>query len=193
MDILKLPTSFLLQGREYAINADFRPCVNIMRMFERTDLTDSEKIECMVEIFYKDTIPYRLVPEAAQKAVWFLNLGDESIDKKQGLPLGRLFSWEQDLKFIISAVDKSAGFSIRSREFYHFWEFMSAFFESGECVFNTIVHQRKLKRTGKQTKADKEWWGENKDIAELKIELTADEQEVLDAFNALLKGGETSG
>lgn len=193
MDILKLPTSFLLQGREYAINADFRPCVNIMRMFERTDLTDSEKIECMVEIFYKDTIPYRLVPEAAQKAVWFLNLGDESIDKKQGLPLGRLFSWEQDLKFIISAVDKSAGFSIRSREFYHFWEFMSAFFESGECVFNTIVHQRKLKRTGKQTKADKEWWVENKDIAELKIELTADEQEVLDAFNALLKGGETSG
>lgn len=193
MDILKLPTSFLLQGREYAINADFRPCVNIMRMFERTDLTDSEKIECMVEIFYKDTIPYRLVPEAAQKAVWFLNLGDESIDKKQGFPLGRLFSWEQDLKFIISAVDKSAGFSIRSREFYHFWEFMSAFFESGECVFSTIVHQRKLKRTGKQTKADKEWWAENKDIAELKVELTADEQEVLDAFNALLKGGETSG
>lgn len=193
MDILKLPTSFLLQGREYAINADFRPCVNIMRMFERTDLTDSEKIECMVEIFYKETIPYRLVPEAAQKAVWFLNLGDESIDKKQGFPLGRLFSWEQDLKFIISAVDKSAGFSIRSREFYHFWEFMSAFFESGECVFSTIVHQRKLKRTGKQTKADKEWWAENKDIAELKIELTADEQEVLDAFNALLKGGETSG
>lgn len=192
MDILKLPSSFLLQGREYAFNADWRPCVNIMRMFERNDLTDSEKIECMVEIFYKDEIPYRLVPEAAQKAVWFLNLGDESTDKK-GSSVGRLFSWEQDLKFIISAVDKSAGFSIRSKEFYHFWEFMSAFFESGECVFNTIVHQRKLKKTGKQTKADREWWAENKDIAELKVELTADEQEVLDTFNALLKGGEANG
>ena len=182
----------MLQGREYAVNADWRPCVNIMRMFERSDLTDSEKIECMVEIFYKDEIPYRLVPEAAQKAVWFLNLGDETTGKK-GSSVGRLFSWEQDLKFIISAVDKSAGFSIRSKEFYHFWEFMSAFFESGECVFNTIVHQRKLKKTGKQTKADREWWAENKDIAELKIELTADEQEVLDTFNALLKGGETNG
>lgn len=192
MDILKLPSSFFLQGREYAFNADWRPCVNIMRMFERNDLTDSEKIECMVEIFYKDEIPYRLVPEAAQKAVWFLNLGNETTDKK-GSSVGRLFSWEQDLKFIISAVDKSAGFSIRSKEFYHFWEFMSAFFESGECVFNTIVHQRKLKKTGKQTKADREWWAENKDIAELKVELTADEQEVLDTFNALLKGGETNG
>ena len=65
--------------------------------------------------------------------------------------------------------------------------------ESGECVFNTIVHQRKLKRTGKQTKADKEWWAENKDIAELKVEFTDDEKAILDEFNALLKGGDASG
>lgn len=192
LDILKLPTSLLLQGREYAINADFRPCVNIMRMFERTDLSDAEKIDCMVEIFYKDEIPDRLRTEAAQKAVWFLNLGEAPAGRVKGNQGGRLFSWEQDLKFIISAADKAAGFSIRSKEFYHFWEFMSAFFESGECVFNTLVHQRKLKRTGKQTKADKEWWAENKDIAELKIELSSDEQEILDTFNKLLEGGEAS-
>ncbi len=193
MDILTLPSSLSLQGQEYAINADWRPCVNIMRMFERTDLSDTEKILCMVGILYKDEIPDSLVTEAAEQAVWFLNLGEVADGKKNALSLGRLFSWEQDLKFIISAVDKSAGFSIRSREFYHFWEFVSAFFETGECVFNTIVHQRKLKKTGKQSKADKEWWAENRDIAELKVELTSDEQEILDAFNALLKGGEADG
>lgn len=193
MDILKLPSSLSLQGQEYAINADWRPCVNIMRMFERTDLSDTEKVLCMVGILYRDEIPDRLMTEAAEQAVWFLNLGEAADGKKSVLSLGRLFSWEQDLKFIISAVDKSAGFSIRSREFYHFWEFVSAFFETGECVFNTIVHQRKLKKTGKQSKADKEWWAENRDIAELKVELTSDEQEILDAFNALLKGGEADG
>lgn len=193
MDILKLPTSIELKGREFAINADFRPCVNIMRMFERTDLTDSEKIEVMVEVLYKDEIPRILYEEAARKAVWFLNLGEEEVKTKSRNNVGRLFSWEQDLKYIISAVDKSAGFSIRSREFYHFWEFMSAFFESGECVFNTLVHQRKLKKTGKQSKFDKEWWAENKDIAELKTALTQEEQEILDKFNELLKGGEPNG
>lgn len=192
MNILKLPTSLVVQGCEYAINADFRPCINIMRMFERNDLTDREKIQCMVGILYKDEIPMRLMNEAAQQAVWFLNLGDEETSGSGNPPM-RLFSWEQDLKFIISAVDKSAGFSTRSKEFYHFWEFMSAFMESGECVFNTIVHQRKLKRTGKQTKADKEWWAENKDIAELKVEFTDDEKAILDEFNALLKGGDVSG
>ena len=193
MDILTLPSSLSLQGQEYAINADWRPCVNIMRMFERTDLSDMEKVLCMVGILYEDEIPDSLMTEAAEQAVWFLNLGEAADGKKSTLSFGRLFSWEQDLKFIISAVDKSAGFSIRSREFYHFWEFMSAFFETGECVFNTIVHQRKLKKTGKQSKADKEWWAENRDIAELKVELTIDEQEILDAFNALLKGGEADG
>lgn len=192
MDILKLPTSLTVKGRDFAINADFRPCVNIMRMFERTDLTDSEKIECMVGILYKDEIPRRYLVDAAQEAVWFLNLG-EDVQGKGNRGVGRLFSWEQDLKFIISAVDKSAGFSIRSKDFYHFWEFMSAFFESGECVFNTLIHQRKLKKTGKQTKADKEWWMENREIAELKMTLTQDEQEVLDRFNALLRGGEADG
>lgn len=192
MDILKLPTSLTVKGRDFAINADFRLCVNIMRMFERNDLTDSEKIECMVGILYKDEVPRRYLVDAAQEAVWFLNLG-EDVQGKGNRGVGRLFSWEQDLKFIISAVDKSAGFSIRSKDFYHFWEFMSAFFESGECVFNTLAHQRKLKKTGKQTKADKEWWMENREIAELKMTLTQDEQEVLDRFNALLKGGEADG
>lgn len=192
MDILKLPTSLTVKGRDFAINADFRPCVNIMRMFERNDLTDSEKIECMVGILYKDDIPYSYFADAAQEAVWFLNLGDD-VQGKSSRGVGRLFSWEQDLKFIISAVDKSAGFSIRSKEFYHFWEFMSAFFESGECVFNTLVHQRKLKKTGKQTKSDREWWAENREIAELRMTLTQDEQEILDKFNALLRGGEADG
>lgn len=189
MDILKLPVTLNVKGRDFAINADFRPCLNIMRMFERNDLTDREKIECMVGILFVDEIPDELLPDAAQEAVWFLNLG-EDVQGKGNRGVGRLFSWEQDLKFIISAVDKSAGFSIRSREFYHFWEFMSAFFESGECVFNTLVHQRKLKKTGKQTKSDREWWADNRDIAELKIELTHEEQEILDRFNALLRGGE---
>ncbi len=193
MDILKLPTALVVQGQEYAINADWRPCVNIMRMFERNDLTDGEKMLCMVEILYKDEIPDEIAVEAAEQGAWFLNLGEDTSKARSGRSVGQLFSWEQDLKYIIAAVDKSAGFSIRAKEFYHFWEFTSAFLESGECIFNTLVHQRKLKKTGKQTKVDKEWWAENKDIAELKHGFTEDEQEVLNAFNALLKGGEQNG
>lgn len=193
MDILKLPSSLEVQGVQLAINADWRPCVNIMRMFERQDLTDSEKILCMVEILYADEVPDSMVADAAEQAIWFLNMGETDDKGGQSNGCGRLFSWEQDLRFIISAIEHATHKQIRSMEFYHWWEFMSGFYEIGECVFSTLIHQRKQKKTGKQTKADREWWAENKDIAELKVELTKDEQEVLNAFNALLKGGERDG
>lgn len=193
MDILKLPSSLEVQGVQLAINADWRPCVNIMRMFERQDLTDSEKILCMVEILYVDEVPDSMVADAAEQAIWFLNMGETDEKGGQSNGCGRLFSWEQDLRFIISAIEHATHKQIRSMEFYHWWEFMSGFYEIGECVFSTLIHQRKQKKTGKQTKADREWWAENKDIAELKVELTKDEQEVLNAFNALLKGGERDG
>lgn len=194
MNILKLPTSLNLQGTEYAINADFRPCVSIMQIFERGDLSDQEKIMCMVGVLYVDEIPPDLLEEAAMQASWFLNCGEQTRESKSR-DYGRLFSWEQDLKFILAGIEKNVG-SIRSREFYHWWDFVNAFMEMGECVFSTIIHQRKLKKTGKQSKTDKEWWADNKDIAELHItekELTFAEKKAVSEFYRLLEGGAVSG
>lgn len=194
MNILELPSSVIVQGKEYAINADFRPCISIMQIFERGDLTDEEKVMCMVGILYVDEIPPHLLEEAAMQASWFLNCGEEAGEHK-GRDYGRLFSWNQDLRFIIAGIEKHTG-SIRSHEFYHWWDFISAFMEMGECVFSTIVHQRKLKKTGKQSKPDKEWWADNKDIAELHItenELTYAEKAAVSEFYRLLEGGAASG
>ena len=84
---------------------------------------------------------------------------------------------------------------MRSLGFLHWWDFLSCFMEMGECVFTTIVHQRKVKKTGKQTKVDKEWWADNKDIAELKVEkmLTPGEMSEVAEFYRLLEGGAVDG
>ena len=142
MDILYLPSSLEIHGKEYAINADFRPCISIMQIFERADLTDSEKIQVMVGILFIEDVPTRLMEEAAMKAVWFLNCGEETHEEgKTADQYGRLFSWNQDLRYIISAVDRASGGSVRARDFFHWWDFVSCFMESGECTFGTIVHQ----------------------------------------------------
>lgn len=192
MDILQLPSSLILQGREYAINADFRPCIYIMQIFERGDLSDHEKILCMVGILYKDAIPAPLLEDAAEQAVWFLNGGEENSNSSGGRSYGRLMSWKQDLRYILAAVDKVVGDSVRSRAYMHWWDFLSAYYEIGDCTFTTIVHQRKLRKTGKQTKQDKEWWAENKGIAELQTEeqLTPAEKAAIAEFYRLLEGGD---
>ena len=195
MGILHLPFSLQVQGTDYAINADFRPCISIMQVFERPDLTDYEKIMCMVGILYVEDVPAEHLEEAARQATWFLNGGDEPREKKTSKNYGRLFSWDQDLRLILAGVDKVNGGSVRSCDFMHWWDFMSCFMEIGECVFSTVVHQRKLKKTGKQTKIDKEWWADNKDIAELDVEkqLTPAEQSAVAEFYRLLEGGAVDG
>ena len=93
------------------------------------------------------------------------------------------------MRFIIAAVDKTVGFSVRGKDFFHWWNFLSAFSEVGESSFSTIVSQRLLKQKGKQTESDIEWWAENADIAELKVQRSRDEQDAVDRFNKLLKEG----
>ncbi len=189
MSILTLPKTLPVRGVDCEINSDFRPCFGIMQVFERADLTDAEKLVIMIGILYVDEIPPEQYDEAIDRALWFLD-GGEPLEDKVPSRYGRLYSWEQDAKYIISAADQTIG-GCRGKEYVHWWEFTAALMESKECVFSTLTHQRKLKKQGKQSKHDREWWAENKDIAELKtkVTLTTEEQATLNEFNKLLVQG----
>ncbi len=190
MSILKLPKSLNVGGVDREINSDFRPCFGIMEVFERNDLTNAEKLIIMVGILFMDELSPELYDEAIDKALWFLD-GGEPTEEKKPSRYGRLYSWEQDAKYIVSATDRTLGISCRGVDYLHWWDFTEALMECKECTFSTLVHQRKLRKQGKQNKWDKEWWTENKDIAELstKIALTPEEQAKLDEFNKLLWQG----
>ncbi len=185
--IPKLPKSLVVGGIEYDINSHFVTGFNIMQMLERNDISESEKIVAMIGILYNGNIPIQDSEEAAEKAVWFLD-GGNTTRQSNGADYGKLYSWEKDAQFILSAVNLTLGISCRSIEYLHWWDFTAALMECKECTFSTLVHQRKLREQGKQNKWDKEWWAENKEIAEIKIEasLTAEEQDALDKFNKLL-------
>lgn len=180
-----LPTSINIKGREYAIRHDFRPCLEIILMFEDVDLTDAEKVQGMIEILFEEEPP--ICEETIVEAIKFLDMGMES-----GTGTGtsdRMFSWTQDSNYIFSAIDKVLGFSSRRCEYLHWWEFMGAFMEIGECIFSTIIYMRKQKKKGKLTKEEKEYWAENRNMFELQQLYTEAEQAQIDRFLALAKGG----
>lgn len=186
---LTLPKSIKLGEKEYPIRNDYRVGIRLMQMFEDPELTDSEKLFIAMRVIFKDAVISGIyLQEALEKTVWFLNGGDLNQTSSAGSQR-RLYSWNQDLRFIIAAVDKTVGFSVRGKAFFHWWDFLSAFSEVGESSFSTIVSQRLLKQKGKQTESDIEWWAENADIAELKIQRSKEEQDAVDRFNKLLKEG----
>lgn len=186
---LTLPKSIKLGEKEYPIRSDYRVGIRLMQMFEDPELTDSEKLFIAMRVIFKDAIISGIyLQEALEKTVWFLNGGDLNQTSSAGSQR-RLYSWNQDLRFIIAAVDKTVGFSVRGKAFFHWWDFLSAFSEVGESSFSTIVSQRLLKQKGKQTESDIEWWADNADIAELRVQRSREEQDAVDRFNKLLKEG----
>ncbi|MFV0517252.1 MAG: Gp15 family bacteriophage protein [Aminipila sp.] len=187
MDIITLAESLEVCGKTYKINSDFRPCLGIMQTFENNDITEAEKLIVLVGILFKEEIPAEHFGEAVDKALCFLDGGQEE-SNTHGRDYGRLYSWKQDIKYILSAVDLTLNISSRSQTYMHWWIFLSALMECKECTFSTLIHQRKLKKIGKQEKYDKEWWAENREIAELKLEivLTQEEMAAVDKFNKLM-------
>ena len=186
---LILPNSIKLREKEYSIRSDYRVGIRLMQMFEDPELTDSEKLFIAMRVIFKDAVISGIyLQEALEKTVWFLNGGDLNQTSSAGSQR-RLYSWNQDLRFIIAAVDKTVGFSVRGKAFFHWWDFLSAFSEVGESSFSTIVSQRLLKQKGKQTESDIEWWADNADIAELRVQRSREEQDAVDRFNKLLKEG----
>jgi len=179
MSMLTLPRSLKINGEDHLINYDFRYGVKIMQMFEDPDLSEAEKAEMMVGILFVDE-PDMSNGEYFKQAYWFINEGEDV--KESNVPdHGRLMSWRQDLKFIVSGVDKVLGKSCR-RERLHWWEFMSAYREISDSLFAILIQQRKLRNTGKQTKEDREWWSDNENIAYLEPLLTKEEQQKIAEF-----------
>lgn len=67
-----LPNSFLIGGREYHISSDFRAMLRLEEIFSSEKLTDEEKAERALKLFY-GCIPEPL-EEAGRAAVLFLEL-----------------------------------------------------------------------------------------------------------------------
>lgn len=178
-----LPMSVTLGGREYAINADFRAALDIFEVLNDPELEEKEKIQLVLGFFYPRVaeIPRELLQTALEECFRFLAGGREEKPGKS------LMSWQQDFPYIIAPVNRVVGREIRGEAFFHWWSFLAAYMEIGECVFSRIVGIRAAKAAGKKLdRADEEWYRQNREIVELRQQFTRDEDILMNIW-----GGKT--
>lgn len=178
-----LPTSLMVCGVEYDINSDYRAALDIFAAINDPELTDADRADAVIEMLYTDfdKMPYSHHQDALREALIFLNGGKEDRPQKQKSPV--LVSWEQDFSYIVSPVNRIIGQEIRGMEYLHWWTFLSAFYEIGDCTFAQIVRIRDHKARGKKLdKIDAEWYRKNRDIVDIKTTYTEKEKETLSAW-----------
>lgn len=185
-----LPTSLEVGGEDYAIRWDYRAALDVCVALSDPELTDTERTKVALNILYVDDIPYAYLQEAIDKLVWYIDCGDIEKNEK---PQPKLMDWEQDFQYIAASVNRVLGQEIRGLPFdpvkninsLHWWTFVSAYYEIGECTFSQIVSIRnKLAKHKKLDKIEQEFYRDHRQMVDIKTKYTEDE----DAFIRSLIG-----
>ncbi len=125
----------------------------------------------------------RILTEAAEKALWFIDCGVMHEDT----PSPRVIDWEQDAGIIFPAVNRIAGFETRGCQIIHWWTFYGWFMEIGDGLFSQVLSIRQKLSKGKRLeKWEQEFLQNNKKLCELE-KSTDKSKEEFDYFAELLK------
>lgn len=173
-----LPTSLEIGGTEYEIRSDYRAVLDICAALSDPELDGRERAVALLDIFYPGFVgmPQERYEEAVQKCLWFINGGTE--ERKGRSP--RLVDWEQDFTYIVAPINRVTGQEIRALEYMHWWTFLSAYYEIGDCTFAQIIRIRDRLARGKPLdKPDREWYRRNRELVDFKNTYTGAEQDLL--------------
>ena len=177
--IYGLPTSLEIGGRSYDIRCDFREVLEIIGIMNDVELEGGERAFVTLLFFYPDfaEMPSKDYQEAIEKCYWFISGGKDE-HPEENTPM--LMDWEQDFPYIIAPVNRVIGHEIRADKHLHWWTFLAAYMEIGECTFSQIIHIRDMQKRGKKLdQSDREWYARNRDIVDLKTKYTTTEEDLL--------------
>ena len=165
----ELPQSVEVQGASYPIRTDYRCILDIL-----TDLSDPEQKRALAVLIglYPDfdDMPPEHYEDALNEGVRFINC--DSGDAPHKSP--RLVDWEQDYSLMIAPINRVVGREVRSLEYMHWWTFLAAYNEIGDCTLAQVVRIRDHLARGKQLdKSDREWYRKNRHLVDFKRKYTS--------------------
>lgn len=180
-----LPKSVEIGGEEFAIRYDFRVILDIFEAMNDPELNDQERALAVLQMFYVDWEQLTDYDAAIKECIRFINGGQE---EPSGKKAPNLVSWEQDFPYIVAPINRVIGQEIRSVEYdlktntggLHWWTFLSAYYEIGDCLFAQIVRIREKKAKGKALdKSDREFYRKNRALIDIKTYYTEAEDDLV--------------
>lgn len=179
-----LQKAVYINGEAFEIRYDYRVILEIITMLNDTELSNADKAEALLTMFYVEPDSISDIQTAIKECFAFIDQGEKPKRKQP-----RLVDWEHDFDYIVSPINRVLGYEIRSVPYdaekntggIHWWTFISAYMEIGsECLFSQVVSMRdKLSRGKKLEKYEKEWLRNNRHLVDLPQKYSAEEDELI--------------
>lgn len=161
---------------------DYRVVLDVINALNDNELTDEEKAQCGLVIFYENYEEIQDPQEALKDMMTIISYGDDIEKPQQEKP--QLMDWNKDFKQIAPPISRILGYEVRTPEKYtHWYSFLGAYMEIGECQFSTIISIRsKRAKNQKLEKWEEEYVRENPELFEIKQKFTKEEEEFFSLF-----------
>lgn len=177
-----LPLSVEIDGKEFAIRnkCDYRVVLDVISVLKDDNLSQEEKVKCSIFIFYEDITGLKNIEKAVNEMMRIISMGEPDDEQSQK---PSIMEWQHDFSQIAPPISRVLGYSVRAAERYtHWYDFVGAYMEIGECTFSTVVSIRSKKQKGKPLeKWEQEFYRENKKMVDLPQNLSKEEKEWLDS------------
>ena len=183
-----LPKSVEINDQNFSIRYDFRVILTIFEVLDDEELSDEERAYTALKLFFVDFDNIPDYDAAIGKMFWFINGGKTPDDKKKE---PELVDWEKDFQLIVSPINRVLGREVRESEYdadansggIHWFTFLSAYMEIGDCLFAQVIRIRELKAKGRALdKSDREFYRRNKDVVDIPKRISREEADTLSAW-----------
>ena len=174
-----LTSTVRIGDEDYLIRTDFRVILEIFVMLDDPDLSDADKTEALIRMFYIERPPDT---EAAIRA--FVSFVDPRSSRKGKKSSSHILDWSQDFDLMVAPINHILGTECRAMPELHWHTFLSAYMEiPPDSVFARVLRIREKHCTGKKLeKYERAWYQKNIDIVTIKSKYSKAEQEVLKAW-----------
>ena len=178
--MFSLPDTVLFNESEYRVRTDFRVILEIFVMLDDPDLTDADKTEALLRMFYVERPSD--VEDAIRAFSEFVDPRGSGNSKKSSSQ--HLISWQQDFDLMVAPINHILGAECRALPDLHWHTFLAAYLEiPPDSVFARVLRIREKLRSGKKLeKYERTWYRNNIDLVNLKPKYSTEEQEVLDEW-----------
>ena len=186
-----LPITVEIDGTEHEIRnkCDYRVVLDVISALNDEELEMENRVICALFQFYgndelntveKVLRSLKNIQSATNAMLKIINLGEEVKEEEHKPPL---MDWEHDFAQLAPPISRTLGYSVRDERHYtHWYDFIGAYMEIGECTFANIVSIRNKRQKGKKLETwEQEFYRENRKIIELPHKLTAEEEEFLNS------------
>lgn len=176
-----LPKSIEIDGINHKIrnDCDYRVVLDTISALTDESLIEADKLECALYIFYDNIDKIEDIQTAVTEMIKIINLGKEIKTNEPIQP--KIMDWGHDFDNIAPPVSRVLGYSVRdSKNYTHWYDFIGAYMEIGDCYFAQIISLRNKRKKGKKLEDyEISFYREHKKDIDLPTNLSEEEKEWL--------------